>query len=90
MCGTGIVAGCIIAVNVFHTVCTLPLLVWFVTRRNPYRHLKGMVKAATVAAGSASSAVTRAQSCTWCTARAVHSPLGALMLADPVPRVWRR
>ena len=52
-----VVAGCI-AVNIFHATVVLPGLAFLVTRKNPYVHLRGMIKAVGVSAGSASSAVT--------------------------------
>lgn len=42
----------------FHTLVTMPSIAFFCTRKNPYDHLKGMGKAATLAFGCASSAVT--------------------------------
>lgn len=58
MSSLGIVVACILAANLFHTVAVLPSLVYCASRRNPYAHLRGMLRAAGVAAGSSSSAVT--------------------------------
>lgn len=58
MSSLGIVVVCCIVVNVFHASVVLPGLAFAFTRKNPYHHLRGMVKAMGVSAGSASSAVT--------------------------------
>ena len=55
----GVVVGGWVFCFAFHTLVVMPALAFFSTRSNPYRHhLKGMAKAATLAFGCASSAVT--------------------------------